>query len=250
MGRRTSHSNVRRLRHSRAWPLRLLAIAALGCTAAGPRAQPPATAAVLPPPSASPRAQPLQQTRLSLPFQGTWVVGQGYHGRESHHGHAAYALDLVRLDARGAAYARRGTRLADWHGFGADVLATADGVVVRAIVRFPDNPVMGRATDPNTLIVEHAPAEFSEYVHLRRGSLRVRAGERVRRGQVLARSGNSGAQTPHLHWALLSSIAPIRTRPAVFSDYELRDAQGTWQPVPSGTPRSGDVIRNTTVAQP
>jgi murein DD-endopeptidase MepM/ murein hydrolase activator NlpD len=101
---------------------------------------------------------------------------------------------------------------------------------------------MGKGTDTNTLIVQHAPSELSEYVHLQRGSLRVRVGERVRRGQVLARCGNSGSQTPHLHWALLSSLDPIRTRPAVFSDYEIRDDQGAWQRT-SGIPGSGDVIR-------
>jgi murein DD-endopeptidase MepM/ murein hydrolase activator NlpD len=193
-------------------------------------------------PSRAAQADDRQHTELGLPVTGTWVVGQGYHGSESHRGHAAYALDLVKLDARGRAYAHRGKRSADWYGFGADAVATADGEVVRAVGSFPDNPILGTATNSNTLIVKHDRAEFSEYVHLQRGSLRVRVGERVRRGQVLARCGNSGSQTPHLHWALLSSIDPIRTRPAVFSDFEVRDARGAWQPG-SGTPRAGDVIR-------
>jgi murein DD-endopeptidase MepM/ murein hydrolase activator NlpD len=119
---------------------------------------------------------------------------------------------------------------------------------VRAIDRVRDNPIMGKATDVNTLIVRHASAEFSEYVHLQRGSLRVHVGEHVVRGQVLARCGNSGSETPHLHWALLSSLDPIRTRPATFSSYELRDAQGAWQPV-SGTPKLGDVIRHRAAAR-
>jgi murein DD-endopeptidase MepM/ murein hydrolase activator NlpD len=211
-----------------------------------------ASAAVAAPPAAiEPRAEPAhspshaetpQQTRLSLPFAGVWVVGQGYHGSETHSGYAAYALDLVRLGRHGRAYIRSGKRNRDWSSFGAPVLATAAGVVVRAVDHYPDNRILGPATAGNTVIIEHQRAEFSEYVHLQRGSLWVRLGERVRRGQPLARAGNSGAQTPHLHWAFLSSIDPIRTRPAVFSDYELRDAQGAWRAA-SGTPRSGDVIR-------
>jgi len=185
---------------------------------------------------------PTQRTELHLPFAGTWVVGQGYEGGETHRGYAAYALDLVKVDERGAAYRHQGKRRTDWYGFGAEVLAAADGVVVRAVDRFADNPVLGSATRTNTVIVQHDAAELSEYVHLRRGSLRVRVGERVRRGQVLARCGNSGAETPHLHWALLSSLEPIRTRPAVLSGYEVLEPDGTWKPA-NGTPHSGERIR-------
>jgi murein DD-endopeptidase MepM/ murein hydrolase activator NlpD len=228
----------------RAWGvwLVLVALGAMSCSSASSTVPPVSARPVARPASAAPPLQDDQQTELTLPFRGTWIVGQGYHGSESHHGRAAYALDLVALDEAGRAHGGEGKRLQDWHGFGADVLAVADGVVVRAIDSHPDNRVMGTATNPNTVIVEHARAEFSEYVHLQRGSLRVRAGDRVQRGDVLARCGNSGAQTPHLHWALLSSVDPIRTRPAVFSDYEVLDAQGAWQPA-RGTPKSGDVIR-------
>lgn len=175
-----------------------------------------------------------------LPVDGSWIVSQGYHGTESHHGRAAYALDLVKLDDHGHAYRGQGQRLDDWHSFGADVLASADGVVVRARDHFADNRVMAKAKDTNAVVVQHGDV-YSEYVHLQRGSLRVREGDRVTRGQVLARVGNSGAQTPHLHWALLSSLEPIRTRPATLA-YEARDPTGSWQ-VARGAPSSGTTIR-------
>jgi murein DD-endopeptidase MepM/ murein hydrolase activator NlpD len=219
--------------------LHALALLGLGLVAAtspgGERAAaqaPDVTAPTLPP----------QRTELHLPFAGTWVVGQGYEGGETHHGYAAYAFDLVKVDEHGAAYRHEGKRRSDWVGFGAEVLAAADGVVVRAVDRFADNPVMGRATRTNTVIVQHTASELSEYVHLRRGSLRVHVGERVRRGQVLASCGNSGAETPHLHWALLSSLEPIQTRPALLSSYEVLGPDGTWK-LTNGTPRSGERIR-------
>ena len=230
---------------TRALP-RSLALLALGwsaCAPAVPVARPASPRSDADPSAAALPAAPRQQTELGLPFAGTWIVGQGYHGAESHHGYAAYALDLVKLSADGSAYARTGRRTQDWYGFGAELLATADGVVVRAIDRHPDNRVMGRSRDANTVIVQHVEGELSEYVHLQQGSLRVGVGERVLRGQVLAGVGNSGAETPHLHWALLSTLDPIQTRPAVFSDYEVRDAHGAWHPR-SGTPRSGEVIRS------
>ena len=183
-----------------------------------------------------------QRTVLSLPFDGVWTVSYGYRGSESHRGYAAFALDLVKLDARDRAHIRSGLRRRDWYSYGAELLATADGVVVQAIDDRPDNPVMGHGQAANTGIIQHAADEFSEYVHLRRGSLRVSVGDHVRRGQVLARAGNSGAQTPHLHWALLSSVQPIRTRPAVFAHYERRDRNRRWVST-QGLPLQGDVIR-------
>ena len=47
-----------------------------------------------------PPPEPLQRTVLSLPFQGVWTVIQGYKTQYTHRGYAAYALDLVKLDAR------------------------------------------------------------------------------------------------------------------------------------------------------
>lgn len=213
-----------------------LALLATACAA--PARAPSRAAATAPPPALT--AEPASELRL--PVEGAWIVSQGYHGAVSHRGRAAYALDLVKLDERGRAYARRGRRVEDWYGFGAEVLASADGEVVRATDRFADNRVWGKGKAANSVIVRHE-ALFTEYVHLQRGSLRVRVGERVKRGQVLALAGNSGAETPHLHWAVLSSIDPIRTQPSTLAHYELRGADGAWQAA-SGTPREGETIRH------
>lgn len=218
------------------------AVAAAACAASPPHRPAPAHDAQ--PAAAKPARPPSieQATELRLPFEGTWAIIQGYHGAETHRGYAAYALDFVLLNEDGRAHARSGRRATDWYGFGARVLAAADGLVVRAVGDRHDNPVLGAATAANTVILQHGDHEFTEYVHLQRGSLRVRVGERVRAGQVLARCGNSGAQTPHLHWAMLSSIDPIRTRPARFARFQLRDAQGRWR-LAQGVPSSGDVVR-------
>lgn len=219
----------------------LAGLALLAAACAAPAREPSRAASEPAPAPASTLAQQ-PAIELRLPVEGAWIVSQGYHGAVSHRGRAAYALDLVKLDERGRAYAAQGKRTHDWYGFGAEVLASADGEVVRATDRFADNRVWGRGKDANSLIVRHE-ALFTEYVHLQRGSLRVRVGERVKRGQVLARAGNSGAETPHLHWAVLSSIDPIRTQPTTLAHYELRGADGAWQAA-SGTPREGETIRH------
>jgi murein DD-endopeptidase MepM/ murein hydrolase activator NlpD len=216
-----------------------LALAVMGCATTTPAS--PTEVVRIAPASLPPRADG-QPSDLRLPVDGTWLVIQGYSSADSHRGYAAYALDFVKLDDRGRAHARSGRRLQDWYGFGADVLASADGVVVRAIDHIPDNPLLGKRRDTNSIIVRHGEV-FSEYVHLRQRSLRVRVGDRVKRGDVIARVGNSGCETPHLHWALLSSIDPIQTRPANFVRYELRDIVGAWRAT-SGVPRFKDIIRH------
>jgi hypothetical protein len=46
-----------------------------------------------------------------------------------------------------------------------------------------------------------------------------------------------------LHWALLSSLTPIQTRPASFAGFEKKDESGAWHPA-AGVPAEGDVIRS------
>ncbi|HEY9182619.1 MAG TPA: M23 family metallopeptidase [Gammaproteobacteria bacterium] len=53
------------------------------------------------------------------------------------------------------------------------------------------------------VVVLHSDGTTGEYFHLAQGSARVELGERVRRGQVLALSGNTGYSTaPHLHFGV------------------------------------------------
>jgi murein DD-endopeptidase MepM/ murein hydrolase activator NlpD len=55
----------------------------------------------------------------------------------------------------------------------------------------------------NFVVVLHSDGTTGEYFHLERGSVVVRVGDAVRRGQLLARSGNTGYTTaPHLHFGV------------------------------------------------
>lgn len=92
---------------------------------------------------------------------------------------------------------------------GIRVLAAADGTVLGVRDGEPDNP-MGR--DPsfvqgkecgNGVRIDHGGGWATQYCHLRRGSIAVAGGQRVRAGDPLGRIGNSGAsETPHLHFQL------------------------------------------------
>ena len=203
------------------------------------RIEPPAGAVPL-------AAAPPQTVELTLPFQGIWGVVQGMDSGDTHAGYAAYALDFVPAERiAGARPDSERRRLGDFPCFGQPVFAPADGRVVWAHDGAPDRPPHnhGRREPGNYLIIQHAPAEYSELRHLRTGSLRVEVGDQVRRGQQVAACGNSGnAGTPHLHVGFLGSADPIATRPMRFSRYQVLQKDGSWRPG-DGLPTVGQILR-------
>lgn len=96
---------------------------------------------------------------------------------------------------------------------GRPVLAAAPGVV-REVVDGAGRSWHEDAAPPrsfslddlngNVAVVVHARGERSVYCHLETGSFRVRAGDRVASGDVLAAVGMTGWTTaPHLHFAVV-----------------------------------------------
>ncbi len=79
-------------------------------------------------------------------------------------------------------------------GLGMDVMVTANGVVSEVI-----RSDRGRG---NQIFVDHGNGYITVYAHL--GDILVRRGERVKRGAVIGRVGNSGLSfAPHLHYEVL-----------------------------------------------
>ena len=77
---------------------------------------------------------------------------------------------------------------------GTPILAPADGLVTVATTGY------GPSKDAGTvLVVDHGNGYETYYAHL--GALEVVEGQRVERGDVLARVGSTGKSTgPHLHF--------------------------------------------------
>ena len=70
-------------------------------------------------------------------------------------------------------------------------------------------------------MIDHGNGEFSILAHLRRGSVRVAAGERLEAGDAVGECGNNGESVlPHLHYQLQPDARPgSRSVPAPFSDF-------------------------------
>jgi hypothetical protein len=90
---------------------------------------------------------------------------------------------------------------------GVDVLAVADGKVLRTRdgiadmpISAPDAPSVARQECGNGAVIAHADGWETQYCHLARGSLRVKPGDQVKIGQSIGRVGLSGkTEFPHVH---------------------------------------------------
>ncbi|WP_371677500.1 M23 family metallopeptidase [Streptomyces sp. NBC_01276] len=201
---------------------------------------------------------------LDPPVTGRWSALNSPADRTPSHGThrlgQACAIDLVGEGEPGADRQRPPfaalwppvRRNEDFPAYGAPLLAVADATVLRASDRRRDH--LSRNSWPaalyqllieasvrdlggagavlgNHLVLDLGDGRHALYAHLRRGSLAVRPGERVRAGQLLARCGNSGNSTePHVHFQLMDGPDPDTARGLPF----------TWRGL--GVPANGDVF--------
>ena len=127
-----------------------------------------------------------------------------------------FAIDWVQL-IDGATHTGDRADNANYHAWGADALAVADGIVVEVKDSIPENvpgidsravPITLETVGGNYVVLDIGDGRYAFYAHLQPGSLVVAPGDRVRRGQVLGSVGNSGNSTePRLHFHVADAIA-------------------------------------------
>lgn len=143
-----------------------------------------------------------------------------------------YATDWSRLQ-NGELSKGNPAKNISYFSYGAEVLAVADGTVVAALDSLPENrpdaqsypvPMTLANMGGNNVILDIGQHQFAFYAHLQPNSIRVRLGEHVVRGQVLALVGNSGNATgPHLHFQLSDANSELATEglPFVIDSVEI-----------------------------
>ncbi|HEY0157620.1 MAG TPA: M23 family metallopeptidase [Thermoanaerobaculia bacterium] len=168
-----------------------------------------------------------------------------------------YAYDLVLVDERGSMHRGDGEKNEEWYGFGQPILAPADGTVVLARGDQPDGTKSQRAPLDrdavmkdvsmlfgNVVIIDHGSGEFSVLGHMRQGSVPVKTGERVKRGQKIGELGASGdAMFPHLHYQLQRDAKTGEGLPSYFRDFK-RFTGKSWVRVKRGHVDTGDVVES------
>ncbi|HEX5033696.1 MAG TPA: peptidoglycan DD-metalloendopeptidase family protein, partial [bacterium] len=137
----------------------------------------------------------VRHVRATLPLDGRLATSQ------------RFAIDWEKLDQDRRVFAGDPKNPEHYFCYGQEVLAVANAEVVAALDGLP-NQVPGKLpasidlaqADGNHVILRLDSGHYALYAHLKPGSVRVKAGDKVQTGQVLGLVGNSGnTSEPHLH---------------------------------------------------
>lgn len=187
-----------------------------------------------------------------LPLKGTWFAGAA-PSLNSHHRWGSiqeFAFDFVKTGANGKTFRGEGNKLSDYYAYGEPVYSIGEGKVVSISdgayesdnnLKQPEETVeeyLMRSSKyqqellskgfanvlGNHVIIQHEGGEYSYYVHLKTGSLKVQVGDVVTRGQQIGELGHSGNSTePHLHFHLTDGpdMSYSRSIPVSFRNITL-----------------------------
>ncbi|UUC84036.1 peptidoglycan DD-metalloendopeptidase family protein [Stutzerimonas stutzeri] len=137
--------------------------------------------------------------KYPLPWRGgPFRLTQGANGQYSHFTpKGRYAVDIAMPE-------------------GTPIVSARGGMVVKI-----ENEQSGRGNNPagNFVRIMHDDGTMGVYLHLMKGSVAVREGQRVESGTRIARSGNTGNSTgPHLHFVVQRNVGlAIESIPFDFS---------------------------------
>jgi murein DD-endopeptidase MepM/ murein hydrolase activator NlpD len=148
-------------------------------------------------------ARPDDSVVYTLPYPRgiTRQIIQGFHGKFSHTGQYDHAIDWAMP-------------------VGSPVCAARDGLVVKIKADSDQGgPTRDFIDKANFISILHSDGTIGVYNHLQREGARVTVGQRVKAGDLIALSGNTGfSSQPHLHFHVCSPLDGeiVRTFPIKF----------------------------------
>ena len=120
-----------------------------------------------------------------LPYQNgkTFMLSQGYNGKLSHQNKNQLDFSMP---------------------VGTPIVAAREGLVIKVLDVNTKHCGSQECEQYNNYIyIYHDDGSISEYLHIKRNGAKVKVGERVKQGQLIAESGNVGWSTgPHLHFSV------------------------------------------------
>ena len=160
--------------------------------------------------------------RSDLPMNGSLYISQ------------RFAIDWMKANPDNRLYEGDPKDLNNWFGYDQDVLAVADARVVEVVDKYEDQvpfvlpteagAITVEEIDGNHIVLELPNGQYAFYAHLKPGSIKVKAGDTVKRGDVIAKLGNTGnTSAPHLHLHVMETPLTIGSNglPHRFSQYKL-----------------------------
>ena len=175
---------------------------------------------------------------------GIWYMSEGCCADDTHHRRGLgpingelsvpqrFAIDFYKLDEQHRTWVGDPSKLESFLTYRVPILSAAAGTVVAALDGFanttalpnPPKPPPINETVGNHVIVKVADGVYVLYAHMDPGSVAVRVGDQVTRGQQLGLIGSSGnSTTPHLHFQILTlpTYFPADSKPFAFDSFTL-----------------------------
>ncbi|GLC78263.1 M23 family metallopeptidase [Lacrimispora brassicae] len=218
---------------------------------------------------------------MEFPLRGEWLSPNTPGKRIPSHGTnrlgTRYAYDFLQVDWKRKGwpsygihwlrYLLFGVPLNKCYCWGQEVHAPCDGIIVHAKDDYKErtkahlfadlfvaiksahtfNPYKDniQSVAGNYIIMKCEENVYAGFCHLQKGSVKVAAGQSVKKGDVIGKVGHSGNSfSPHLHFQLMdnSDILSANGLPCAFEQYELFH-DGEWRKVFNGIPTDKDRIR-------
>lgn len=145
--------------------------------------------------------------RAMIPLEGGFHIAQ------------RFAIDWLKIDSLGKSFKGDQLKNSSYYAYGNDAIAVADGIITEVKDGIPENvpginsravPITLETVGGNHVIIDIGGGHYAFYAHLQPGSIKVKLGDRVKRGQLLGLVGNSGNSTePHLHFHISDASSPL-----------------------------------------
>ena len=120
--------------------------------------------------------------RLPYKIGTSKIVTQSFNGKFSHKGNSKYAVDFKMK-------------------IGTKIYASREGIVVNTKNDGSKHGSKKYIREANFITIKHKDGTYAKYAHLKKGGVAVKVGQKIRRGQFIGYSGNTGyTKGPHLHF--------------------------------------------------
>jgi len=160
-----------------------------------------------------------RHVRAVMPINGKLVISQ------------RFAIDWEQLDDQNRIYVGDPLDVTNYFCYREEILAVGEGRVVTAVDKYEDQipgelpPLIPlEEADGNFVVIDLGGGNFAFYAHMIKGSVTVKAGDFVTRGQVIGLVGNTGnTSAPHLHFHMMSGPSTFGSNgiPYMIYEYDL-----------------------------
>jgi hypothetical protein len=218
---------------------------------------------------------------VDFPLRGEWIAPNTPGKKIPSHGTnefgVTYAYDFVRIEKRYGIkkfynssltkYLLKGVPLEECFGWGKDIFSPCDAEIVKVedgvnererVSLIGDLRYRAKINDMhnkgefnyrdiagNYIIMKCSESVYALFAHLKKDSILVDVGERVKKGQVIGKVGHSGnSLAPHLHFQMMDNEDPRFANGILcaFEYYEIKK-EGEWIKIENGIPTHKETIK-------